>query len=496
MNLQKAPALVLAVALQIFPICREACVNQSAAPGGFAIVMRWLAGAAALLGSYHAVSGASAAISGVSNLNPIGPVTTNATGNVGQSFAYRIIVSNPGVNPQQAFYNASPLPPGLTINTNIGGPGYITGTPTAAGVYYPVTLTAGNANYSNVVTLPIIITITGSGGSPPLITGPPNNQTVQAGASVSFTVIATGSTPLSYRWKFNGAAISTASTSSLQLTAVKTTDSGTYQVTVTNAAGSASASATLTVNPASTPPSISAPPQSLTVSNGAIASFSVTASGTAPLRYQWLKGALNLASATNATYTIAAVSTNDAGSYSVVVTNSAGSITSSVANLTVLLSPSILSSPQSLTVTNGATASFAVVAAGSPPIAYQWKFNGADLVDATSSSLAITNVQLSNQGDYSVVVSNAVGALTSLAAHLTVQVPSGSVFQMVNLQRASGPWSFDVTGPTQTNYVIWSSTDLARWVALKTNFSATGTLHFTDSNAPAAVRFYRATLSP
>src|SRR5947208_3823538 len=108
MNFQKAPALVLAAMLQIVPLYRVACVNQAIAPTGFAVVMRWLAGAIALLGSYHAVSGASAAVPGVIPINPTtqqqtGLVTTNALGTNGQTFAYRIFVTNPGINPQQAY---------------------------------------------------------------------------------------------------------------------------------------------------------------------------------------------------------------------------------------------------------------------------------------------------------------------------------------------------------------------------------------------------------
>jgi hypothetical protein len=331
---------------------------------------------------------------------------------------------------------------------------------------------------------------------PPAILTPPQNQTVQAGTNVSFTVAAAGSTPLSYKWSFNGSAIAGAATNSLQLTNVQTTNTGTYMVTVSNSVGSASASATLTVNSSATKPSIVTQPQSLTVSNGAAASFSVTASGTTPLSYQWLKGTSTLLAATNSNYSIAAVTTNDAASYSVVITNSAGSITSSVATLTVLLPPAILTPPQSLTVSNGVNASFTVVAGGSPPLTYLWKFSGGALASATSSSLTITNVQPGNQGDYTVVVSNAVGVVTSPAAHLTVQGAAASSLRLGNLQPASGFWSFDVTGPAQTNYVIWSSTDLSKWATLKTNFSATGSVHFTDSNAPVPAKFYRATLSP
>jgi hypothetical protein len=410
-RIHKIPALALAAALQILPLARVACVNQAVAPSGFAIVFRWFAGAVALLGSYHAVSGASAAITGMANLNPPGPLTTNATGSVGQPFAYRIVVANPGVNPQQAYYNASPLPPGLTINTNIGGNGSITGTPTTAGVYSPVTLTAGNANYAGVVTLAVTITITGAGGSPPQITGPPTNQTVQAGTNVTFKVTATGTSPLSYSWKFGSTAISGATTSSLQLTNVQTTNSGTYTVTVTNSAGSASASVTLTVNAVATLPTITTQPQSQTVTNGDNASFSVVASGTAPL-------------------------------------------------------------------------------------GYQWKFNGNKLDGATATNYVITNVQVANSGDYTVEVSNSAGTVTSSPAHLTVEGPPPNAFTIGAPQWSNNTWVLQVSGPAQTNYVLWRSENLATWTAIKTNFSSTGNVQFTDTNSAFGIGYYRSGLSP
>jgi hypothetical protein len=245
-----------------------------------------------------------------------------------------------------------------------------------------------------------------------------------------------------------------------------------------------------------TPPAITIQLVSKSVTAGSNASFSITATGTAPLSYQWSKGASAISGATTSGYSIATVTTNDAGNYKVVITNSAGSITSSVATLTVLVPPSILTSPQSQTVSNGANATFTVVAGGSPPLTYLWKFNGGALASATSSSLTITNVQAGNQGDYTVVVSNSVMAVTSSAARLTVQTAAPNPFQLANLQVATGSVSFDITSPTQTNVVVWSSTDLAHWTPLTTNSSTTGTAHFSGTNGQGPVEFYRATLSP
>lgn len=84
-----------------------------------------------------------------------------------------------------------------------------------------------------------------------------------------------------------------------------------------------------------TVPVITNQPQSQTVSQGNAVTFSVTATGTNPLTYQWRKNGVNISGATNAAYTIASVVAGDAGQYSVVVTNSAGTATSNNATLTV-----------------------------------------------------------------------------------------------------------------------------------------------------------------
>ncbi len=171
MNARKIPALLLAVALQVLPVCRVAVVNPAVAPSGVACVLRWLAAATVSLGAFHAVSGASfAAITGVANTSPPGPVTSMPTGQVGSAFSYRIVVTNPGISPRQNYFNAAPLPPGLIINTNLGGDGFITGTPALAGLFYPVTLTASNAASHSFATQTITISI--QEGPPPLIPTP------------------------------------------------------------------------------------------------------------------------------------------------------------------------------------------------------------------------------------------------------------------------------------------------------------------------------------
>jgi len=256
---------------------------------------------------------------------------------------------------------------------------------------------------------------------PPTITTHPSSQSVTPGASVTFTVVASGTAPLNYQWRKNGANISGATTSSYTLSNVQTGDAGSYAAFVSNAAGSAtSANGVLVVLVA---PAITAQPLSQTVTQSQNATFTVTASGTAPLAYQWRLYGTNIAGATTSTYTRTSVQLADAGPYSVIVSNGAGTATSSDAVLTVLAPPAITLQPSSQTITQGLSATFTVAASGSAPLTYQWRFNGANISGATASSYTRANVQPADAGSYTVVVSNSAGSATSASAILTVYVP-------------------------------------------------------------------------
>src|ERR1035437_5007012 len=86
--------------------------------------------------------------------------------------------------------------------------------------------------------------------------------------------------------------------------------------------------------------------------------------------------------------------------------------------------PSIVTQPQSQTAIAGSSATFAVTAGGTPPLSYQWRFNGTNLAGANSLTLALTNVRLANAGTYSVVVTNLAGSVTSSNAELIVSSSS------------------------------------------------------------------------
>jgi hypothetical protein len=186
-------------------------------------------------------------------------------------------------------------------------------------------------------------------------------------------------------------------------------------------------------------PTITVPPASLAVAAGAAASFSVTASGTAPLAYQWQRDGADIAGATGATYTIPVTVLADNGArLRVRVSNAGGEVLSAEAVLSVtgpvLSAPTITAQPQNATVALGQTATFGVSVTGSPAPGFQWRRNGTPIAGATASSYTTSAATAPDNGAvFSVVVSNSQGSVTSNNATLTVN--TGTVAQRVDLVR-------------------------------------------------------------
>jgi Phosphoesterase family/Putative Ig domain/Abnormal spindle-like microcephaly-assoc'd, ASPM-SPD-2-Hydin/Immunoglobulin domain len=303
----------------------------------------------------------------------------------------------------------------------------------------------------------------------PAITTQPTNQTVTAGQTATFPVVASGTAPLSYQWQRNGVNISGATAASYTTPATTTADSGaTFRVVVSTTAGTVtSAAATLTVTAAATTPTITTQPANQTVTAGQTATFAVVATGTAPLSYQWQKNGVNISGATAASYTTPATTTADSGAtFRVVVSNTAGTVTSAAATLTVTaaaVAPSITTQPANQTVTAGQTATFSVAATGTAPLSYQWNKNGSTITGATSSSYTTPATTSSDSGSsFAVVVSNSAGSVTSNTATLTVNAVAPAV-------------SFSPTSLTFGNQTVGTSSS-AQFVTFSN--TGTGTLTF------------------
>ncbi len=326
----------------------------------------------------------------------------------------------------------------------------------------------------------------------PDISTQPQSQSVNVGAPVAFFVVATGSSPLTYQWRFNGTNLAGATAPTNIIAAVQATNAGNYTVVVANPVGSVtSIVATLTVNG---PPSIGTQPQDQTVIVGSPASFIVVATGTAPLSYQWRKNGTNIVGATTATNSIASAQITNAGVYSVVVTNVAGSITSAPAILTVNVAPTITLDPQNLTVSAGAPASFWVVAAGTSPLSYQWRKNGTNIIGANTASNSLAAAQSADVGNYSVVVTNVAGSITSAVASLTVIIVPPQIASIVSA--GGGTFTLSGTGPTGEPYRILATTNvvlpLLSWPVAGTGVFTGGVFTFTDTQTTnLSQRFYR-----
>jgi Immunoglobulin I-set domain len=261
----------------------------------------------------------------------------------------------------------------------------------------------------------------------PVIATQPANQSVTVGQTAVFSVMATGTAPLSYQWQKNSANISGATAASYTTPATLSGDNGaTFRVVVTNSGGSATSSAaTLTVTAGSVAPSITTQPANQPVSVGQTATFSVVAAGTAPLSYQWQKNSANISGATAASYTTPATVTGDNGAtFRVVVTNAVTNVTSNSATLTVTtaaVAPSITTQPVNQTVSVGQSATFSVMATGTAPLSYQWQKNSANISGATAASYTTPATVSGDSGaTFRVIVTNPVTSTTSNSATLTV----------------------------------------------------------------------------
>lgn len=267
------------------------------------------------------------------------------------------------------------------------------------------------------------------------------SRTNVAGTTATFHVVSGGPVPLSYQWFFNnnligdgptgnGSTISGASTDTLSITTVQDADAGNYTVTVTdNSSAQSSSTASLTV---ADPPLITLQPTNQNKIAGATASFTSDGSGGA-LSYQWFHGATALTNgpsvngstisgASSSTLTMSNVQDGDAGSYTLTITNIAGTASSDPAILSIGHLPVVNTQPSNATNTPGSTATFTVVASGSPTLTYTWKHNGSVLVNdgvhisgADTSSLTITGVDVSDAHLYSCVISNSYGNVTASA---------------------------------------------------------------------------------
>jgi len=172
---------------------------------------------------------------------------------------------------------------------------------------------------------------------PPAITSQPSSVTVLQNGSATFGVTATGTPTPTYQWMLNGTPIPGATSATYTIVSAQTANTGSYTCVVTNAVGSVTSNAaTLTVN---IPATITTQPSSQSAAPAGSTTFSVTATGTGPLSYQWCKNGRNIGGATTSTLTLTNVRFLDEAKYTCAVSNSFGSALSTAVSLTIAISP-------------------------------------------------------------------------------------------------------------------------------------------------------------
>jgi len=360
--------------------------------------------------------------------------------------------------------------------------------------------------------------------SSPVIEAQPENQVFQTNGIESFSAVASG-VGLTYQWLSNGVAIAGATGDTLWFTNLPAAPSGSFSVVISNASGvvtstpvaiwlnsnspstnSVSSSTNLVANPGfelgtngwtftgdagvTTSPHTGSLDAYVNIASGSVAQAITTTSGSVYVVSFWLSANGFSSSATitasfgsttgfaksygsgafgyqQQTFTAQATGTNTLFIFSGVMNGG----TFFLDDVSVILTNSgqmppftPIITPVSELVGSGTNATFTVTASGSPPLSYQWQFdgtnlmNGGNIVVSPAGTLTVSNVTAANDGIYSVTVSNAYGAASSADAVLTFSTnaisPPANLVTNPGFELGTDGWTFTGDGG-------WDNHDLA-----------------------------------
>lgn len=364
-------------------------------------------------------------------------------------------------------------------------------------------LTISSASSSDIASYSVVVSnsagsVTSSSAtlavaSVPVITSQPQNATAAIGSSANFSVGVNGSS-LTYQWRKNGLALTDAgdfagtTTSILTVSPVAVSDAASYSVVVSNTVGATtSTSATLSLAGAV---SITTQPSSQAVNAGADAVFGVAATGSGTLGYQWRFNGVNIANATDSSYTRSSVTSADAGSYSVVVTNSFSSATSANAMLSVVSTSSSIIAQWNMNDTSITNNPAPSIGSGTAALV-----GGTTATFASGSSTDTNSV---NNGWNTAGYPPSGGANKSGGSQFTVSSAGYENIRFVYDQRNSGTASKYVRLQYTTNGTTWIDATVntmtgTSFVTVSNNLSATAGVKNNPNLAFRVVSEYQST---
>ncbi|RFC45617.1 MAG: Immunoglobulin domain-containing protein/Autotransporter-associated beta strand protein, partial [Verrucomicrobia bacterium] len=323
-----------------------------------------------------------------------------------------------------------------------------------------------------------------------VITQQPQSRTLNPASPVTFAAAAEGTGPFSYQWLRDGIPVPGATKSTLTLPSVVAADSGMYQLLVRNVVSTTGVLSNAAVLTVEAPPVILTEPADVKLLSGGTAVFSVGATGSGSLTYQWRRNGIEIPGATASAYTRQAVNAFDSGSFDCLVTKvigtqTIGSTVSRRALLQVVDPVKIVSVPASLSaaVTGDVnrSAAFRVIASGGGPLVYTWVKLGATsasdtVLSTTGDTLSWAAVTAQDLGEYRVTVSGPVGASATVSG-----IRLGDARTSAFSRQPQGVTGFEGKTLTLTAQAAPGYT-ISKWQRVGTN-ATTGALKITDLSA-------------
>ncbi|MDA3897860.1 MAG: immunoglobulin domain-containing protein, partial [Desulfobacteraceae bacterium] len=272
----------------------------------------------------------------------------------------------------------------------------------------------------------------------------PISQSIVYEKPVTFSLTTAGKPPLSYQWKKDHINIPGAISNSYTIKSVQKKDEGIYTCEVSNNfSNDISHDAMLVIF---YPPEITSHPSSQTNDPDTSATFSVTASGTPPFSYQWMKDKTVISNAVADSYTIDSVSEKDEGTFTCTITNAAGTQTSEPAILSVNDPVQITKQPFPQSKKSGEPVTFSVTAVGTLPLSFQWEKDSLDILGATEKSYTIDSVQKSDVGLYTCEIHNGFSNDISNDIILVVKNPPEILLHPLSqIKNPKMPVTFSIT---------------------------------------------------